>query len=137
MAFSMGKKISRNSVYGKPPLNSGWGGSLKNMFHEDSSDDSASDNVVIAQFCDVCGHEIFETEPYGSVSSLVEEIVASRDNVIKTSQQDSGELFVALIDETSAAANDLDVELSSLELVGDVEMVDGGLLVKPDLWVGE
>ena len=53
------------------------------------------------------------------------------------SQQDSGELFVALIDEASAAANDLDLELSSLELIDDVEMVDGGLLVKPDLWVGE
>ena len=140
----MGKKISRNSTYKQSPVKTAkksmereWGGSITNMFHEDSSDDSEPDNVVTAQFCDVCGHEIFETEPYGPVSSLVEEIVASRDNVIKTSQQDSGELFVALIDETSADANDLDVELSSIELVGDVEMVDGGLLVKPDLWVGE
>ena len=150
MAFSMGKKISRNSTYGQSPtkmaqkkyaqhMKRGWS-SQKKWVHEafvGSEDDSAPDNVVTAQFCDVCGHEIFETEPYGGVSSLVEEIVASRDNVIKTSQQDSGELFVALIDETSAAANDLDVELSSLDLIDDVEMVDGGLLVKPDLWVGE
>ena len=154
MAFSMGKKSSRNSTYGdtsrelygqspvmmaKKSIERGQRNFLENMFHEEVSDDSTSetDNSVTAQFCDVCGHEIFETEPYGPVSSLVEEIVASRDIVIKTSQQDSGELFVALIDETSTTANDLDVELSSLDLIGDVEMVDGGLLVKPDLWVGE
>ena len=119
----------------------GWN-SQKSWVHEafsEASDGRAPEpeNVVTAQFCDACGYEIFETEPYGPVSSLVEQIVASRDIVIKTSQQDGGELFVALIDETSAAANDLDVELSSLDLIGDVEMVDGGLLVKPDLWVGE
>ena len=143
MAFSMGKKISRNSTYRQSPVKTakksmerGRRGSLENIFQK-SSQMITPDNSVTAQFCDVCGHEIFETEPYGPVSSLVEEIVASRNNVIKTSQQDSGELFVALIDETSAAANDLDVELSSLDLIGDVEMVDGGLLVKPDLWVGE
>ena len=143
MTFSMGKKIDRNSTYGQSPVKSakksmerGRGGSLENIFQK-SSQMITPDNSVTAQFCDACGHEIFETEPYGPVSSLVEKIVASRDNVIKTSQQDSGELFVALIDETSTTANDLDVELSSLDPIDDVEMVDGGLLVKPDLWVGE
>lgn len=109
---------------------------FKSRFAE-STEVVEDQNVTTAQFCDVCGAEVFNVEPHGSLSSVIAEIVDSREIVIKSSVQDSGELFVALLDETSADANSLDNELSGIELVESVEMVEGGLLVEPGLWVGE
>ena len=88
-------------------------------------------------YCSVCSRELDDLEPYGEAIGQIGSLLRRHDCVLKSSEQDDGRVYVAVDDPLSPEASELEQDLLNSSTIAGVEDVDGGLLVFPNLMVGE
>jgi len=104
----------------------------------DESQSQEQEEVDPTVFCSACGAP--QSPPFEnhqpSIASI-EETFKNRDLIISTNLQDDKSLFVALLEETTPDANQLEQDILSHKMVSDVAMVDGGLIIETFMKVVE
>lgn len=106
--------------------------------------DTEENNPVERQtpdaFCSWCSSafDISEenTELYQPFRQRVEDVVTECESVLNITEQNDGSVLVALARQNLIETNDLEVTLSTDDLVQSVEVVDSGLLVESVWWKG-
>ena len=88
-------------------------------------------------YCSVCGDTVEDLTVHEPVLENLESEFSEPNIVIKSTVQDSGSLFLAMMSTESVEASNFEQEILCNEFVDGVEVVSGGFLVQPSMYSAE